>query len=149
MQSTRRHCSNIVIATFAFTLSSCTNLISTSPTDFPDGYATIYTTNDESRSGEACNAGSITYYKRNAFAQEHWLGNGPPYYAAPGTYRIAMWCQSNVDPDSGECIDYLYVDSGGPEGEVTLDRNRSYVVYCSGTGVKAEDRESFERRHAQ
>lgn len=148
MHLTGRTHSGILAATIALATSGCTKLVSTSPADFTNGYATIYTSYSESRDGQACNPGTITYYKSNALAQEHWVGNGPPYYATPGTYRIAMWCQSAVDAKSGECMDYAYIDSGGPEGEVSLAKNHSYVVYCSGTGIKAEDRESFDRRHS-
>jgi hypothetical protein len=135
-----------VLTAVIILLSGCSKLVSTNPADFPGGYATLYTTVETSREGKACYAGSLTYYKRNALAQEHWImSDGYPYYAAPGTYRLAMWCEASVDPKSGECLNEIYIDWGGPESEVTVQANRSYVVYCSGKGVKVEDRESFDR----
>lgn len=136
-----------VIAVATLILSGCTTLVSTSPSDFPNGYATVYTGVNFSRTGEACNRASLTYYKRNLLSQEHWIARDYPYYAAAGTYHIALWCQAPVDPQSGQCLDVIYVDSGGSETKVSLEAGRSYVVYCSGSGVKVEDREAFDRTH--
>jgi hypothetical protein len=138
-----------LVAIAILVLSGCADLVSTTSADFPKGYATLDTTSNFSRAGKACHAGTITYFKRNALAQEHWVASGPPYYAAPGTYRIAMWCQAQVDPQSGECRDNVYIDSGGPESKVTLESNRTYVVYCSGAGIKVEDQQAFDRSHKQ
>lgn len=72
-----------------------------------------------------------------------------PYYAEPGTYRIAMWCQEQADPESGECQRTIYHHSGGPESEITLERNRTYVIYCLRDGVQVEDLEAFETSRKQ
>ena len=138
-----------LIAATILVLSGCAKLVSSSADDFSNGYATLYTTHNKSRSGETCNAGVITYYKRNILGGENWVRENTPYYAAPGTYRIAMWCQEQVDPKSGECQNTIYADSGGPESEVTLERNRTYVIYCKGHGVQVEDLDAFEKSRQQ
>lgn len=133
-----------LIATLALIISGCANLLGSSPDDFPDGYATLYTTHSTSRSGETCDAGVISYYKRYFLSGEHWVRESTPYYAAPGTYRIAMWCSEQADSRSGDCQNTIYHHWEGPESKVTLERNRVYVIYCSGNGVRVEDLKAFE-----
>lgn len=77
------------------------------------------------------------------------MRDSTPYYAAPGTYRIAMWCQEKADPTSGECQRTIYHHWGGPESEVTLERDRAYAIYCRGNGVQVEDLEEFEKSRQQ
>jgi hypothetical protein len=137
----------ILLPVLAVAISGCTTLVSTSQADFPNGYATLYTTSNVSTTGDTCNAGTVTYYKPHVLSGEYWIGDGYPYYAAPGSYRVALWCQSDVDSKTGQCLDRIYVDTGGPELKVKVEADRSYVIYCGPDGPKIEDRESFDRRH--
>jgi len=135
----------IALAVLAASISGCTTLVSTSQSDFPNGYATIYTTSNVSPKGETCNPGTLTYYKPHALSGEYWIRDGYPYYAAPGSYRVALWCQAGVDSKTGECRDTIYLHWGGPELKITVEAGQSYVISCTTDGPKIQERESFER----
>lgn len=110
--------------------TGCTNLVSFSPSDFPAGYATIYTTHYTDDFGEECSQGTIDYFYYHKKSEDIFVsGGGYPYYAAPGTFDVRFSCPSPIDQDTRKCC-WLWYHDGGPRTTISVEAGKEYVMDC-------------------